>query len=122
MKTTNNINTNFIKEWQPFDKLNKNVKRAILSHFMKNEYKYQPTHEKSSIKPFKPVTFSQIDNFLGLAYTSTGDYAGLWVCNISLYLDVKQIYKFEGFALGSSGFVYAICWDENENEILIPIN
>lgn len=120
MKTTSNINTNFIQEWQPFDKLNKNVKRAILSHFMKNEYKYQPTHEKGSIKPFKPVTFSQIDNFLGLAYTSTGSYAGLWVCNGG-YLWADDTHHFTGFAINELNEVIAIADDENENEIFIKL-
>lgn len=102
------METNFLKNWddKQFKQVEKIIKKYLSTRFFENSHGYH----------------KNLFDALGLAYTSTGDYAGLWVCNISLYLDVKQIYKFEGFALGSSGFVYAICWDENENEIIFPIN
>lgn len=118
--TTKKVNTNFIKEWQPFDKLNKKVERAILSHFMKNTYQWQPTHDKTQLKPFKPVTFSQIDNILGLAYTSTGDYAGLWVCNGG-YLQADKDHNFIGFAINTDGEIIAIADDKDENSIYIKL-
>jgi hypothetical protein len=122
MKTTTNnkVNTNFLKEWQPFDKLNKMVKRKILTHFINNVYNFQPTHDKTQLKPFHPVTFSQVDNILGLAYTSTGDYAGLWVCNGG-YLQADKDHHFIGFAINTEGEVIAIADDENEKSIYIKI-
>lgn len=118
MTTTQVINTNFIKEWQPFDKLYKKVKRAMVIHFMDNKYQFQSTHEETSKKPFKPYTFSQIDNILGLAYTSTSAYAGLWVCNAG-YLWFDDTHYFTGFAINELNQVIAIAQDFEENEIYI---
>ena len=120
MKTTNIINTNFIKEWQPFDELNKLVQRKIVTHFMNNTYKWQPTHDKKDTKYFIYPTFRQIDALLGLAYTSTGDYAGLWVCNGG-YLWADDTHHFIGFAINELNEVIAIADDVNENEIFIKL-
>jgi hypothetical protein len=59
---------------------------------------------------------------LGLAFTSSSSYAGLWVCNRELYLDKYHKFHIIGFAKGVSGFVYAICWDKDKNELIITIN
>ena len=112
------INTAFLKEWKPFDKLNKKVERAILSHFIKKEYQWQPTHDNGKLQPFNPVTFSQIDSLLGLAYTSTGAYAGLWVCNGG-YLWANSDHYFIGFAINEDGQVIGIADDKEENSIYI---
>ncbi len=111
-------NTNFLQNWQPYDKLKKQAERAILRHFISGRYDWQPTHEESSKRPFKPLTFAQIENTLGLAYTSTGDYAGLWVCNGG-YLWADQTHYFNGFAINTDGEVIAIAQDYDENEIYI---
>lgn len=118
--TTVNVNTQFLKEWADFDKLNKMVRRKIVSHFIKNEYQWQPTNDESSKTPFKVYTFSQIDEKLGLAYTSTGDYAGLWVCNGG-YLWADNTHYFIGFAINLKGEVIGIADDQEENEIYIKL-
>lgn len=110
----------FLKEWQPYDKLKKDAERAILRHFIKNAYQWQPTHDKGSIKPFKPVTFNQIDNLLGLAYTSTSDYAALWVCNGG-YLWADNKHSFIGFAINEQGQIFGIADDKDENSIYIAL-
>lgn len=114
------INKNFLKEWQPFDKLSKKVERAILNHFMKHSYKWQSTHEESSKRPFKPLTFTQIDSKLGFAYTSTGAYAGYFVCNAG-YLWADDTHYFNGFAINTDGEVIGIAQDYDENEIFIKL-
>ena len=67
-------------------------------------------------------TFAQYDKILGFAYTSSSSFAMYGICNTNLFLDAEHKYKIEFFALGAGGFVYAICWDKNENEIIFPIN
>jgi hypothetical protein len=42
------VNTNFLQEWQPFDKVYKKVQKAILRHFQTYTYKWQPTHDAAS--------------------------------------------------------------------------
>jgi hypothetical protein len=114
------INKDFLKEWQPFDKMSKKVERAILNHFMKHTYTWQPTHEESSKRPFKPFTFNQIDEKLGFAYTSTGAYAGYWVCNGG-YMWADPTHHFIGFAINTDGEVIGIADDYDENEIYIKL-
>jgi len=115
------INTNFLKEWKPFDKLNKQVEDAILKYFRKNICIYQPTHDPKSKQPFVMVSsFARIDTFLGLAYTSTGAYAGLWVCNGGyLFPPNNETHHFTGFAINELGQVIGIADDENENEYFV---
>ena len=112
------INTKFLKEWQPFDKLNKMVQRKIVTHFMNNTYKWQPTHDKKDTKYFIYPTFQQIDSLLGLAYTSTCDYAGLWVCNGG-YLWYGNDHHFIGFAINELNQVIGIADDMNEKSIYV---
>lgn len=120
MNTTIDINTDFLQEWKPFDVLNKKVERAILSHFRGHSYQWQPTHEGSSKTALKPFTFSQIDNILGLAYTSSSSYAGLWVCNGG-YLWADNTHYFTGFAINTDGEVIGIAHDFDEHEIFIKL-
>ncbi len=114
------VNTVFTQDWQPFQKVYNKVKRAIYSHFLHYTYKWQPTHDKESRKDFNPFSFDEIDNLLGLAYTSSSAYAALWVCN-SGYLMANETHHFIGFAVNKLGQVIGITQDENENEILIEL-
>lgn len=102
------MKTSFLKNWnnKEFKLVESKIKKYLNSRFFENSHGYQ----------------SNLFDALGLAYTSSSSYAALWVCNIELYFDCEQKYKFIGFALGSGGFVFAICWDEDENEIIFPIN
>ena len=120
MTTTQTINKTFLKEWKPFGQLNKKAERAILKHFNNKIYQFQPSHDKSKLTYFRPHTFEQVSNLLGLAYTSSGDYAGLWVCNGG-YLLANDTHHFSGFVINEAGQVVAIADDENENEIFIVL-
>lgn len=114
------INNNFLKEWKPFDQLSKMVERKILAHFMKKKYTYQPTHEEASKRPLNIYTFSQIDNICGFAYTSTGAYAGYWVCNGG-YIWADDTHRFIGFAINELNEVIGIADDDEENSIYIKL-
>ncbi len=123
MKTTTSIldvKYEFLQEWQPYDVISKKVEKAILRHFMNRSYTYQPTHEESSKKPFNVYSFNQLSNVLGFAYTSTGSYAGLWICNGG-YLYADKTHHFEGFAVTIDGKIIGIAQDAEENEIYINI-
>ena len=115
------INTTFLKEWKPFDKLNKKVENAIVNYFRKNICIFQPTHDPKSKQPFVMVSsFYRIDTFLGLAYTSTSDYAALWVCNGGyLFPPNNDTHNFIGFAINKDGQVIGIADDKEENSIYI---
>jgi hypothetical protein len=120
MKTTiinKATNTTFLKEWTTADF--KTAERAILTHFMKNKYLHITDHETPA-KPLIIYTLAQFDKVAGLAYTSTGDYAGYWVCNGG-YIYANENHHFVGFAINTDGQVIGIADDENENEIFINL-
>jgi len=124
MQTTQTtVNTTFLKEWKPFDKLNKQVEQAILNYFRRNICIYQPTHDPKSKQPFVMVgSFARIDSILGLAYTSTSDFAGKWVCNGGyLFPPNNDTHNFIGFAINELGQVIGIADDKDENSIYIPL-
>jgi len=112
------VNSNFIQEWTP--KQFKQVERAIYKHFLKYTYKWQPTHDKESAKEFHPFSYQDIDEKLGLAYTSSSAYAGYWVCNGG-YMRANDSYHFHAFAINTDGKVIGIVQDENEKEIFIEL-
>lgn len=113
------LNTRFKKDWT--DEEFKQVEKAITDHFTnwKNQYKYQRNHEEKP-RVFLPRTYKELNNILGLAYTSTSAYAGLWACNGG-YLYADATHRFTGFAINTDGEVIAIADDENENEIFIKL-
>lgn len=94
------INQSFLKNWTP-EQL-KVIEGAISSHFRKG--------------------ITNCKNWLGLAYTSTSSYAGYWVCNVQIEPVKYPNHSYVGFALTDSLKPYAILWDKDENEILLPLS
>lgn len=76
---------------------------------------------KNGLLP-KGMTYRQIERCLGLAYTSSGAYAGLWICNDELYLDEGRVFAVHGFCMDDYGVVYAVCLDRDENDIFVPVS
>lgn len=112
------MTTTILKEWDKsqFKNAQKIITKWVNSRFFE-------THHTPDKTPFYNTnTFNKIAEVLGLAYTSSSDYAGYWVCNTSLYLDAKKVYQIDGFIQDKQGFVYAHCADKAENELLIPLN
>jgi hypothetical protein len=109
----------FLPEWNASQM--KQVKKAVCK-FINSRY-WETLHSPNT-DPFiidQAKTFDKIDSILGLAYTSSSAYAGLFVCNTELYLDNDHKWHLQAFALDSNGFVHAIFWDVNENEIAFNI-
>lgn len=67
-------------------------------------------------------TVAELDEILGLAYTSSSRAACTSICNTELYLDDNREYIVRSFEMNDYGIVFAVCYDSNENELLIPIN
>lgn len=108
----------FKTEWT--EKELQSVKKSIVKYLGSRWFESHHSVDKYCFLNCR--TFSQFDNVLGMAYTSSSSYAGLFVCNTELYLDIDLKYKLDCFALGNGGFVYAIWSDIDENEIVFPIN
>lgn len=98
----------FIKEWS--EKQQKKVNKAICRHFAAQNF----------VK-FYGKSFEQIERYLGLPYTSSSSYAGLWVCNVCEYYKGSSEYYYRAFAIAEDGNIYAILTNDDENEIYIKI-
>lgn len=105
------------KEWTPENF--KTVEKAITDYFKRTYVTTEPNVALFSIRSFRDV-----DNCLGLAYTSSSSFAMYGVCNTQAYFDYGKHWHFVCFGLaeGNSGFVYALLHDNDENEIYFPIN
>lgn len=112
MTTTINKTPEFLKKWEERDF--RRMRLAIRTHFGR-----RGAHTKDGYKIFN--NYEQLDQCFGLAYTSSSDYAGYWICNTEVYLDYAHIYHYVGFALGVNDVPYAILWDKDENEIIIEL-
>jgi hypothetical protein len=107
------LKANFKEEWSEADF--KTVKQAIKKHCT-----FKPLQSNEGTKTF--YTFSDFEQWAGLAYTSSSSFAGLWVCNgIELGHVLYPGFHYIGFALGADNKVFAILWDADENEILLPL-
>ena len=111
------MKTAFKKEWT--DKEYKIVEKAILKLF-KGTLLTQAGSRADVITHYV-TNYNELDNILGLAYTSSGMYAVLGICNTNVFLDLDQKYKYEMFCISDQGIICAELWDEDENEIYIKI-
>jgi len=106
------IEATFLPEWttNQFQA----IKKAISNYFY-----CKPISTNKGI--FTTYSFKQLADILGLAYTSTSSYAGYWICNVELKHNTYTDYHYIGFALSTDNKAYAILWDKDENEIIIPL-
>ena len=111
------VNTKFKKEWDKKDF--KRVEKVILNHFVTHTYKFLKEHGSPLIK-FSPFDYTSIDTILGLAYTSSSSFAGLFVCNAG-YLMANETHHFTGFMINELNQVVAEVQDENEKSIYIQL-
>jgi hypothetical protein len=97
------------------------VQTAISKHFLGDGIITETTrHLIPKLRSYNSI-FDCIDRVLGLAYTSSSSYAGYWVCNVTAINPKYLGYHYTGFALSSDNKAYAILWDKEENEIIIPL-
>jgi len=97
----------------------KAIDKAIVKHFKGRDIQ---THTGAqNFSNCLPLKFSDIDNALGLAYTSTGMFACYGVCNVEAYFDRDKIYQYSYFTIGTNGVFYAILQDRDENELCIEL-
>lgn len=97
------------------------IDRLILAHLQSKPYMFQPTHDPKSAGIFEPKGSEGMNNTLGLAYTSSSDYAAMWVCNAG-YLWYNDTKYFIGFSFDINGDLCAIIEDENENTEIVSLN
>lgn len=126
---TNTVNTvefnptqtkvKMLKEWTPSQF--KDIEKRISRHFALKVNLY--FSDGSGMHLARPRNnFKEIDNLLGLAYTSSGIYACYGVCNVAAYFDADKTYQYSYFTIGEDfSTCYAILTDAEENEICIEL-
>lgn len=67
-------------------------------------------------------TIQEMESILGMPYTSSGRAACVGVCNTELYLDDEREYHVYCFEMSDYGVIYAVCHNDEGNELMIPIN
>lgn len=108
----------FLNEWTP--EQFRGMERKIRHHFAPRQINIFKNNIKTNFVRFNR-TFKRLNEIMGFAYTSSSSYAGYWVCNAEVESNDHPGYKYIGFALGTNRKAYAILWDKDENEIILPI-
>lgn len=107
---------NFKLEWDKEDF--KNAYKAIERHF---KGQIMLNHKGEAIK-FPSSYNAEDEEILGLAYTSSSSYAGLWVCGVTIQHNTFENHHYIGFAIDDQNNVVAVLWDNEEKEILLNIS
>lgn len=81
-----------------------------------NDEQFQKVED--AIASYYQTPISQISSILGLAYTSSGVFAALWVCSKYDYLKENPKYCIRGFALSRNNQVVAYCENSEGDELL----
>lgn len=91
------------------------VESAILKHFTRRQIK---NHRGEMILFSR--SYKQIDNTLGLAYTSSSKCAMYGVCNIRAFYN--EVLHYEYFALSENNKVFSVLQDNEEKETLLQLS
>jgi hypothetical protein len=105
-------NVPMLQEWTDNDF--KKIKQAL-----KNFFLFKSLQTKDGVKIV--YTYNDLENLLGLPYTSSSNYAGVWITNTELYSNDFPGFKYEGFAITNGGKCVGILWDKDENEKIIEL-
>jgi len=106
------------KEWTPAEF--KGIEKSIAKHFSQRVFlRFSTGQEMKVTRVYN--SFTQIDNILGLAYTSSGMFACYGICNVDAHFDEDNIYSYSYFVIGNNDKHYAILQDKDENELTIEL-
>lgn len=109
-------NKEFLKDI-PGILLNKN-KRKILKALQ--TVKPKLTRGKHIVSNnWQPENWDDLENTLGIAYTSTGAFAGYWVCNVEAWVTPR--YRLSGIIFNSDNTPVLMCEDIDENYAYIEL-
>lgn len=109
------VNTQFKQDWDKKDL--KRAEKAIHDYFSFHTHKYISGGESHKLGSM--FSYDSMACILGLAYTSSSSYAGLWICNVTL--EANERYNFIGFAINANNDVVGICQNEKEEELFIQL-
>jgi hypothetical protein len=101
-------NSDFKKEWSDADntKVNKALRRLFVGH---------PLIDHNGNRCFIN-SFTALENFFGLPYTSSSSFAMISNTNTRYCIDKNEAWNIEYFALDTNNNVILSVWDRDENE------
>ena len=98
------------------DKQIKSLEKSILKHFKENG-RFDRFDKMVMID-----TVAQMNDFLGLAYTSSSSFAMLSICNTEVFFDLQKKYNYVCFGMDENTLKFvALLHDAEENELYINI-
>lgn len=106
-----------LREWTP--EQFEIIEKDLSAHFSNIPFTIS-TSKQQQYKNQKR-TFDDLDIIFGLAYTSTGNYAGYFICNVELYADRTGEFKINGFAMDNNCNVYAVMMNNDEEQKIVPL-
>jgi hypothetical protein len=119
MKTnflTGNITTRPVMRSEMNEHEIKTLRKAIFRHLTASK-----RFDQNGKLVMQPTTKMLCDDYLGLAYTSSSSWAGLWPCNVDVYADTEKSFTYGGFGMDMGGNCIAWLTDHDENEMYIYI-
>lgn len=114
MTQTTTKDPRFIQEWTAADF--KKVEKAIQKHFAGRTFENHKG-ERVTLR----ASFKSIDEYLGLAYTSSSSCAMYGICNVHIKWPENTAYHYSYIAVSEAGDVYAELNDNEENELFIKL-
>lgn len=96
-----------LKEWNDFENQEREIKKAFSVWWWRN-LEYDCGTE-----------FGSLDSIFGFAYTSSSDFAALWVCNSQWHYKFIPDYTIRGIAISTDGFAVAV-FESKTSDILNP--
>lgn len=114
--------SDFLQEW---NENQFNAVKIAARDFMKSAPAWDTFNgEGFRRRSFGMCNFYELENRLGLAYTSSGACAGLWLCNMSVYAPndwhptkAAGRYKIIAFVMAADCSIWAAVEEENETDI-----
>lgn len=96
------------------------VKEFTREQFNILEDKLTQYFKYKGIEGKKINSYEDLNIYMGLAYTSSGDYAGTWICN-GVIIPATSLHNFIGFTFDEEGDLIGVAWDKEENEATVNI-
>jgi len=97
------------------------LEKAIVTYFKNNTHVARLPKRCALPKFTGRSAWNNLLNCLGLAYTSSGSWAGYFVCNLKVCIDADEKWTIGGFGIEVSGRAFAWVQNKEEQEIYLYI-
>ena len=96
-----------LKEWNDFENQEREIKKAFSVWWWRN------------LEHDCGTEIGSLDSIFGFAYTSSSDFAALWICNSQWHYKFIPDYAIRGIAISTDGFAVAV-FESKTSDVLNP--